>query len=366
MSKERYNLTIEPLTAVHIGTGETLTPVDYGVFGGQYLKYNQENIISRLIRDNNRGERLKYEQAANKNDMKSLRNFFEEIFENENDENDDFIYECDTTKSFRALYKNNKEKNPLQNASEVLSIYRPEGSHKPVIPGSSIKGAIRTAVLNALSGGKDYLDEKRFEKDLLSYNDAKSDPFRCIAIGDFTFKSAETQIVGIMEQISKNADPKTAAQVLIEAIRGTLIDGKAISASSLLIDKDLQKNNVDIKIPLSINDIRKSCNDFYWSEFEEEYREFYQNCLEKEKIGIVEKLREKLQKARDEDNTFIIRCGRYSQVEFMTLQGHRKPKTRKDKFGKPYPWGTTRTVFDYDGKLVPLGWIVAKLEPTND
>ena len=53
MPKKIYTIEIEPLTGVHIGTGEKLTPIDYAVKPinrkDMYLKFSSDKILDRLI-----------------------------------------------------------------------------------------------------------------------------------------------------------------------------------------------------------------------------------------------------------------------------------------------------------------------------
>ena len=54
--KERYKLTIEPLTPVHIGTGKILTPLEYMVVKNQqkefcYTRFSSDSILKRIAMD---------------------------------------------------------------------------------------------------------------------------------------------------------------------------------------------------------------------------------------------------------------------------------------------------------------------------
>jgi CRISPR-associated protein Csm5 len=108
---------------------------------------------------------------------------------------------------------------------------------------------------------------------------------------------------------------------------------------------------------ITFEDIQKSCNSFFWKEFVDEYNKFYKNVNDGSEELIVE-LKNKLDEARNTKGTFIIRIGRWSQVEFVTFEGDfKKPETRVIK-GRRLDYGTTRTLFDYDGKYVPMGWCI--------
>jgi CRISPR-associated protein Csm5 len=194
---------------------------------------------------------------------------------------------------------------------------------------------------------KNHID---LQKQMLQYNDEKNDPFRCISIGDAVFPDKDTQLVGLLKIVSCDRNKEVLItdnrQIQAETIRGELLDGAAFADTAITIDTDLQKISLIKK--LSVKEIIDACNIFYWSEFKEEYERFYKNILDGS-TNSIDKLRKKLEIAAEEKNQFIIRVGRWSQVEFVTLrEGFRRPYTKRA--------GTTRTVFNYKGQFVPMGW----------
>ena len=108
-----------------------------------------------------------------------------------------------------------------------------------------------------------------------------------------------------------------------------------------------------------MQNIIDSCNDFYSNEFDEEYDKFYKDVYEY--IDLVDKLKQIINETSKKQDQFILRLGRWSQVESMTLEDFRAPKTPSRK-GKQMPYGTTRTVFDYNGEYLPMGWCVCTVE----
>jgi CRISPR-associated protein Csm5 len=271
-------------------------------------------------------------------------------------------------------------------------MYHTEGSPRPVIPGSSLKGSIRTALLNDLLdklSDKDhdsYRDElkneshsdkydAKLQEKLLNYRNIKADPLRAISLSDCMFKASGTQLVGGLKIAAFDKQNESleavGTQIQAEVIRGVLLGGTVSSELQAGIDADLQ----GIPFPLdrwnpkpperikkiSINDIRDACNVFYWDEFQNEYKSHYQNVNDGTETLIVE-LKNRLEAARNTEGQFIIRVGRWSQVEFVTFEeSFRRPAAKKDrKTGKPL-WGGTRTLFDYDGKYVPMGWCVLSI-----
>ena len=378
MAKEHYTLTVEPVTCVHIGTGEQLSPLDYTISRSKqgndlFINFLSESILKRIAADPKKS--AEFERLSSGGDMKALAGFF-----HENAKNADINYICHCTREFLKIWEENKDKDPLQNGRFVEQMYR-QGM-RPVIPGSSLKGSVRTAILNAaledcynrnnLRGKKD----NQIQKELLDFKDAKNDPFRALQFGDCVFDGRGTQIVGALKNIKTDRDGEVVehntSQILAEAIKGYFLrngtDANLAGEARFALDVDLAEEKAVSK-KITIQDIVNACNDFYWREFKTEYEKFYKNACGSE-CDAITKLHKEL-KAVAEDaqkqNEFIIRVGRWSQVEFVTFdENFRSPKTRRGKDGKPLPYGKTRTVFNYDGLYLPLGWCRCSFVPLQE
>lgn len=387
MSKQHYALTVTPLTGIHIGTGEELTPLDYKIadkIGGidlkkkLYFKFSSDKILKRLIEEGK--DLTAFDRASVTGNMKELQRFFQEQCTTLGDTE----YPCDITKGFFELYKHNAGKDPYENAARVFQMYRPEGSKKPVIPGSSLKGAIRTALLNysidTLSNTeydilrRDFYEKRMsdpaLQKRLFQYQDGKDDPLRCISVSDCPFPAKDSQLVGVLKNIS--CDKHTGElsgldklQIQAEVIRGKLIDGKADGVFTIDIDTDLQRTTIPerfkVRKHISIQEIIDACNRFFWDEFNNEYDRFYKSSVDGA-TDIIEKLKPALEQESQKKNCCVIRVGRWSQVEFVTFaEDFRQPKTPTIK-GKKMNSGTSRTVFEYNGMYVPMGWCLIRLQ----
>ncbi|MBP5452390.1 MAG: type III-A CRISPR-associated RAMP protein Csm5 [Treponema sp.] len=384
MSKKIYKLKVEPITCIHIGTGNKLTMLDYKLGKSSsgrhlYAKFSSDRILQRISTDAQKS--AQFEQASLSDDMKILQNFFQENC----NINEDSEYFCEITKEFYELYSKNRGKDPYDNAAMVEQMYRSGGAN-PVIPGSSIKGAIRTAVLNeslsnisdsSYNSFQDELEqcksdskksrlESKMQKELLgNYRDAKNDPFRAIEISDCIFPSKNTQVVGVLKTLSSDKHSgelfiSNSMQIQAETIKGSLAGNLDYGTLSFRINIDLQNEQNALSQKLGKNDIIKSCNYFYWREFENEYDKFYKDAVDK--CDSILKLRKELEFIKKHDDQFMIRLGHWSQVEFITFEENlRSPKTREIR-GKKLPYGTTRTVFNNDGQYLPLGWCKCTLE----
>jgi hypothetical protein len=83
--------------------------------------------------------------------------------------------------------------------------------------------------------------------------------------------------------------------------------------------------------------------DFYKDKMEQEHKIFY-------KGSEVEKISDQLLNISFDDNSFLLRLGRFSGVESVTLDKYRNPKPS----GKKSVWGTSRNLAE---GLFPIGWI---------
>ena len=352
MNMERKEYILTPLTCIHIGTGEEITSLEYKIEKTKYkkplyCKFSDDNLLQRILDD--KQDLDDFNQACKNRDKK----YFHDTFTK-----DDLDYFCDVTEDFIDY---TEDRDPHNNAMSVFQMYRTRGL--PVIPGSSLKGSIRTALLNKhlndLNDKDIFMDEGLARRALLDYND----PLRTVCITDSSFGNPmEIQLVGRLKQVSldKKTERLRSKNFLIaaEMIKGTLLGGNVASKLHISINNNL--SNVKHLQKITFDDIRESCNSFYWQEFENEYDTFYQEVNDDFKL--INRLGNLLRKVKDSKRQFMVRVGRWSQFEFVTLDKLR----RLEMDGKKN--STTRTLFyneekDVDGKhsnryYLPMGWCV--------
>lgn len=392
--KKIYKIKIEPLTAVHIGTGEKLLPLDYtlatpkGSENKRYVKFNSDKIISTILESEDESLIQKLQETSESNDIDKLGKFFQEYFYK------GIEYDAKTTSEFAKLFSAKKSDGLRSNALEVEQMLHT--GNVPYIPGSSVKGAVRTAILNNIllremdddsynalkymadeEKQRDFKKKGTYEKKIqnralqidekLKCNDVQKDPFRCLEFTDCKF-SPKAQIVGCIENIKIDRLTKelteTGMQIIAESIPGTLLGGKYSAELSLRINTDLQNTDLiesfHINKKITIREIIDSCNFFFEKQFNKEYEKFYSDAVEHvDKIVSLKKIVDSIDSVK---NQFIIRLGRWSQIEFVALgNDFRNPKTPSRR-GKVMPYGTTRTVLNYDGQYIPMGWCKCTVE----
>lgn len=381
--KALFDVTLKPLTGIHIGTGNSLTPMDYLIKvvnkSPRYITYSSDSIMERVVSDPKK--LIEYERACKDNSMTSLYEFFKHDFSLKKD----LTYLCDITNAFLREYETKSQKNPLDSSCDVLQMYRPEGKKAAVIPGSSLKGSIRTAMLNQVMHDWDdssfydslydtFIDAKErnntkkasyVEKDVqkkIMGKDPKNDLFRTVSIGDAQFSARGSQLVGNLINFATQDYNRTiqvkGIPIYAEVLRGSLMGSETTGSSRFSIDLDLQKVLFRNNRYGSMKSIIQACNYFFKREFFREAENFYDG-VDDARFELYGELRSIIEQVpSNSQDTFLVRVGRWSQVEFVTLEPmYRFPKVPKDK-----GHGNTRTVFDYDGQFLPMGWCLCTVK----
>lgn len=363
--KTSYILKITPLTGLHVGTGVELTPFDYIIAGdGEKGVYLYRFAPEDLVKGMSSKDRMELSMHADNEDIPALRKLFVRCFDEKY-----ILSKAPVSREVAEVYR--KSLGTSRNQLVIDGMYRKSDTLSPMIPGSSIKGGIRTALLNeaarkknkTLPGGK--LNFRQFEadlqKDVFGYHDPKNDPFRDLIVRDFLVKGKKAEMVTKMEIYKRDKMAGgweyLSMQLFAEIIRGKLLGGDATGASTLLIDTDHQDIRGEYKkwrpprYTFSYDDIVTACNHFYRNEFEEEWDKFYLPSDDGDLREMGERLRQEMEKIDPNKGSFLLRIGRFSQVESMTLE----PPLRKPWNKKGY--GKTRTLALYGNRHAPLGWV---------
>ncbi len=242
----------------------------------------------------------------------------------------------------------------------------------PFIPGTSIKGALRTAVI-------DWLDrEKRLglkaDRDKDRSGDAyrerlesvlgqtTNSAFKQLKISDVNGFADSTLLVEPLEirrKEGKSATPKNKCEVLPSRLLGhadqsTLYARIAIGEQNRPTDRRLKlRDGQSWDWP----ELANLANEYFLKRFEEEKAKFYGLPNFAKARPHIERLNAEL---NCDEGQMLLRLGHYSQVEFVTVEDN-KPLTRKLKNGTPMPYGTTRTLAN---GLFPFGWV--RLTPCSE
>jgi CRISPR-associated protein Csm5 len=375
---KRYRFTLRPLTAVHVGTGDVLTPLEYSLLsstsGGRlYAVFSPEKIVESLPKE----EKQQFSQFCSSNNLIGLRKYLGEKVRMPA-----VLYACKVSKEFESEFDGRKD--DINNALEVEIMYR-NSKHAPVVPGSSIKGAIRTALLDKRASmmNRALLEEaaqeasrtkfdRKFQSRAMLFSAPNDDPLRALAIGDCTFSPKGSQLVSnmIMYHFSSRYDDpfSNKAAIFAEVLKGELIDGSPTEAScDLIIHDELFSAIVPpgsralgsrggqklYQKPVRLEEMLEACDEFYNWAFDSEYNRMIKSSDEAVKIG-ADALADRID-CMQEKGEHLIRIGRWSHVESVTVEDYRKPKSDKG-------YGKTRTLLQYNDNYYLMGWCAFSVE----
>ena len=252
-----YNLRCQILTPLHIGDGKELQAYEY-VIKDKFYKILFEDFVLNLSSDK-QGEVTQLMET----DIVKLRQFLRDNFEPAKDK---YEYSGSVSEIVKNLYETKiaEELNRLTIYPFIRTL------NKPFIPGSSIKGAIRTAIIAQLAGdGITERNARNLEATTLKYGffdkqkrkfkiKQQNDPFRAVKISDSILPEDST-IIDEIVTITQRGQIKTIREITSSQFTA----GKTEFNFEIRIDKELLEKNKDIKVKLDIESIATACNSFY-------------------------------------------------------------------------------------------------------
>ena len=258
---------------------------------------------------------------------------------------------------------------------------------QPILPGSSLKGAMRTALLDAVHNGKPLAskrdaegraDWKKLDPLPTTLGDSLPsqffrDPMRLIRLGDASpTNNAEScnEVVFAVNRKSSGAEGRGPYQVL-ECLAPMSLE--SFSADLSILDTQQARQQEASLPPIhrqwDNEAVTQRCNRFYQNHLLRELQELsgflnadWMNTLQKSLDG------GNLGQLLAGGQAFLLRVGRHSGAESVTLNGARHIKIIQGK-GNPPAWGARATTFwmaargiKQEHDLLPFGWLLVELD----
>lgn len=237
----------------------------------------------------------------------------------------------------------------------------------PILPGSSLKGALRTAIIDWL----DTQQKLELKSDLRTYDDKlkrvlgpiTENAFKQLKIADVSGWADSTVLVEARElsrKTGKNATPKAKCEVLpgqlqAQAHSAPLFGKLALGEMSRPASRRL---TLPDGTSWSWEELADLLHDYVAPRLDEEIAKFYRQPHFAKTLPVALQLRQALTDRKP--GQMFLRVGHYSHIEFVTVRNNR-PLTRKGKDGNYLPHGTTRTLAD---GVFPFGWV--RLTPCSE
>lgn len=362
---QKYTFALKPITAVHIGTGDVISPLEYAIGKIEQkdilFTFNPEKLIALFKKD----ELDYFNNLVNQNKIIELRDFISKKAKSK-----EYIQECidyiaRISEEFKKKYEETKD--DINNALEIATTYK--ANKRIIIPGSSIKGAIRTAVLNILArqvqAADAFSQEGKNEKIILKYHDAKNDPFRAISLSDVSFDLRDNLLVSPMTPVFYNSEKSPeGVNIYAEVLKGNLLGNNISETGEIAIHDKILNKRVQINENKSfyieereyhiISKLAEYINEFYKSVFIKEYTKVTNGTMNDSIKVIYDQIANYINTDMKNNNKILIRIGRWSHVEAVTIENFRRPFNRRG-------YGKTRTLIQYNGGFYPMGWCAMKI-----
>lgn len=355
---------LEMLTPVHIGSGDTLSPLEY------VLRQHEDEW--RLYRLDMRAWFAEYGQdsavrgAVESTDLKRIQRVVNEKTGPLAEDAERFaLFSCRIPDASLAETLQNALDRQSGKKGEVSAILRNPADGSVCLPGSSLKGALSTPLINwrdqeqsgskqgdCLKGASNPYEYRKLMEQM--FGDIRSHAMQALKVADLVAPPGICTIVKAEEkrlkESAREATPKNTCEVIPP---GTMLYGRlhfdAASGKPLIQGPKWQ---------LDFDGLRKLCNEFYRKRFQDELTKFYTLPHLHHVQAALQPVIEKLNALNGENPPLLLRAGHYSHVESVTVDAN-APKGRtfkKEDGSKTDPvFGTTRTLAN--GEL-PFGWVL--------
>ncbi|GMU46146.1 MAG: hypothetical protein AMXMBFR26_09280 [Porticoccaceae bacterium] len=266
-------------------------------------------------------------------------------------------------------------------------------SNRPVLYGSSLKGAMRTAALDHYNEGREAFENKglhEFQGRILRYREdnrlqLERDPFRLVQIADAAWSPCDDLPAGeVLFAVNRKRAPVTdqhgnlrpsRAENLyqtLECVPGSRF--RAFAASLVVQDVGRLSGASGAKLPAAdrrfgIDALIDHCNAFYRPILERELAQLgergYVDPRWARTLGNL--LSGPLGAALDRQSAFLLRVGRHSGAESVTLNGVRKIRIMQGggqpaiERAEPLTWWLAASDEKQRTDLLPFGWLLVEV-----
>jgi|BEDMetMinimDraft_2_1075160.scaffolds.fasta_scaffold00373_2 CRISPR-associated protein Csm5 len=376
--KISLTLNLAPLTPLHVGDGMTYLPDSYVLHDKHLYLFDPAALLGEMNsteRESFRGaDDLEMSSAERERFADDLKQIFAPLHDcarrliESKPASGLFTAKIPLTGRAEGLLSSALHKAERQGA--VRLFIRSGGiGNGPYLPGSSLKGAFRTALASAFlpRGASPRTHEEAMRAALgVKAGKPESDPLRFLSIGDAPLPREITVIdqAELFQPQRGGGRQRGRVQMVYER---TLSLGEFLPCEPKMLNFSVRitLDTAAAEGPRSF-DAEKligTLRDFHEKIFFEERERFFKNAEIDAIYTYYEKAKEKYR-----EKTVLLRCGRFGHFESKSLEGVRRgvfPQRRSMKEGDPNEWGRSRTVIRCgkgDGKVLPFGWLTGRAE----
>ena len=386
----RHTLHLTPLSPLHLGTGEDYEPTNYVIKDGLLYAFDPSQATLTLAQ---RNELL---QAAQSGNMQTIQKFFArhpEPFKQS------AVAVSLVDNALAREYQDRLGEVAQREArgKTVLNLLRIERTatnpqtHRPYIPGSAIKGCIRTALMEILSASQAPQSGLRNGREQLAYETEllgsfATDLLRLFKPADLMpQKDILTHIQYATNHKKKRIikEGRTVPGKGVTGRRETISHGQYRSFSGecalqqLVLDHNPAIKNPDRNLPKEtrpkLQPLANFANRYNIKRFNEEAQILAERRLVNESwLASTRQLLEDLKPQLDNGQIMLLRLGKNGGAESKTLKKYAQIKIMGAKGAPPTYEEKTKTVWlaadngNADHNLLPFGWAIIEIDPQGD
>jgi len=393
---EASQLLISTLSPVHIGCGEDYDPTNYVIENNTLYEFDP-GAAHKALTVQDRQELLRI--VSNSNNKKMLQEVQAFFYQRRQALMMVAKRRVPAVPKLIEFYQGRvgqtvqteRDGSQLVNKLSIGRTFFNPASGTPTLPGSSLKGAIRTALLDGMNQGKPLLQKQEknlaLQQRLFRYEHFEQDPMRLVQLADTAFLDEEgvgTELrfaVNRRRKAPKSGD--SSEQSLAE--KGDLYQllecvpaARFRVFSGQLTVQQIDHLNDDRRLPAlplrwNTQQIAAACNGFYRPQLEMEIQQMQERgYLDVRWVTLIEKLLNgSLGQRLDNNQAFLLRVGRHGGAESITLNGVRNIKILRGRDQHPDNRAETTTWWLAAGNtqlktgMLPFGWLLAELQPTD-
>jgi CRISPR-associated protein Csm5 len=393
-----YTLKYTPLSPLHIGADESYEPGNYVIDEEAGALYSFDS--SAALRGLSTSDRQQLLGIVNSKPDDTMLTKVQGFFHTNREKLIAFAMPpVPTATGIKSLYEKRIGKTAQHEGqgSRVINkleiertSYNPVDG-KPLLPGSSIKGAIRTALLDEINQKEKPSLERNIRnqqlQERLFEGKFHTDPMRLVSIGDAGWQGkVEKPACQIQFAVNRKRHPvvkngqlmqsQAEASNLYQLLECIAPHHYQSFTGSLTLHNTQSVAQDNRKLPKqqlhwTAKDIAKSCNSFYMELFWKELHAMKErNYLNSEWIHQIEQLLDNgLLKRLDDGDAFLLRVGRHSGAEALTLNGVRSIRIMQGRGQQaawekqPKTWWLAADDISTKQDMLPFGWILVEIDP---
>lgn len=387
---ETVPVALTPLTPIHIGCGEDFEPTNYVIERGMLHQFDPARIT---LTSAERDELLRAVNRQGDDAIRALQSFFYNKRARCIEASRMSVPVAagvDEWYSSRVGKVAQRESGgrTVSNQLEIERTAHHPHSGKPYLPGSSLKGSIRTAWLNQIdpSGVVERDPSRRpderagdVEAELLGGTFFR-DPFRQLKVADADGPTVTSRVVFCVDRDKEQKLSRTGDRIEKNLfVRREVILGGQYRAmvGEIRFDRlsgieDGSRTPAKDKRINSFGEVAQACNRFYLPRLKSDLALIRRRFADDPWIARVVALVAALQPMLDAGRTTLLRVGRHSGAESVTLQKRRWIQIRGGK-RRPTSWSRDATTIwlaaereNSLAELLPFGWLLVEADPASE